>query len=65
MQFRLEMVSVPVSDVDRAKAFYVDQLGFSTEQDVCDAIFRSAGLRPPAPGISLSITNCGITPPAR
>lgn len=32
MQFRLEMVTVPVSDIDRAKAFYVDHLGFSVEQ---------------------------------
>jgi hypothetical protein len=34
MKLRLELVTVPVSDVDRAKAFYVDQVGFSSEQDV-------------------------------
>ena len=28
MDYRLELVAVPVSDVDRAKAFYVDQIGF-------------------------------------
>jgi hypothetical protein len=28
------MVTVPVASVDRAKAFYVDQFGFDTEQDV-------------------------------
>jgi catechol 2,3-dioxygenase-like lactoylglutathione lyase family enzyme len=28
MDWRLELVQVPVSDVDRAKAFYVDQVGF-------------------------------------
>ncbi|WP_199424339.1 glyoxalase superfamily protein [Actinotalea solisilvae] len=33
MDFRLELVIVPVSDVDRAKAFYVDQVGFVTDQD--------------------------------
>src|SRR4051812_39326991 len=38
----------------------------STEQDVCEAIFRSSGPSWPAPGISLSITNCGIgTSPAK
>lgn len=33
MIFRLELVTVPVSDVDRAKAFYVDQAGFSAQED--------------------------------
>ena len=31
--FRLEVVQVPVSDVDRAKAFYVDQAGFVADHD--------------------------------
>jgi catechol 2,3-dioxygenase-like lactoylglutathione lyase family enzyme len=31
--FRLEVVQVPVADVDRAKAFYVDQLGFEADHD--------------------------------
>jgi catechol 2,3-dioxygenase-like lactoylglutathione lyase family enzyme len=31
---RLELVTVPVSDIDRAKRFYVDQVGFSVEKDV-------------------------------
>ena len=30
MDFRLELVGVPVSDVDRAKDFYVDQAGLSS-----------------------------------
>ena len=34
MEFHLEMVTVPVSDVDRAKSFYVGLLGFTVEQDV-------------------------------
>jgi catechol 2,3-dioxygenase-like lactoylglutathione lyase family enzyme len=34
MELRLEMVTVPVADVDRAKAFYVERVGFSTVQDV-------------------------------
>ena len=37
MQLRLELITVPVSDVDRAKAFYVDQVGFSAEQDFGEA----------------------------
>ncbi|QOD02664.1 VOC family protein [Pseudarthrobacter sp. BIM B-2242] len=34
MELRLEVVQVPVSDVDRAKAFYTDQLGFVLDHDV-------------------------------
>jgi catechol 2,3-dioxygenase-like lactoylglutathione lyase family enzyme len=33
MDFKLELVAVPVSDVDRAKAFYVDQVGFTLDHD--------------------------------
>jgi catechol 2,3-dioxygenase-like lactoylglutathione lyase family enzyme len=33
MDFRLEVVVVPVSDVDRAKAFYADQMGFAVDHD--------------------------------
>ncbi len=33
MDWKLELVSVPVSDVDRAKAFYVDQVGFNPDHD--------------------------------
>ncbi|MCU1517183.1 MAG: glyoxalase [Pseudarthrobacter sp.] len=34
MELRLEVVQVPVSDVDRAKAFYTDKLGFVLDHDV-------------------------------
>jgi catechol 2,3-dioxygenase-like lactoylglutathione lyase family enzyme len=33
MDLRLEVVVVPVSDVDRAKAFYADQMGFAVDHD--------------------------------
>ena len=33
MDYKLELVAVPVSDVDRAKAFYVDQVGFHADFD--------------------------------
>ena len=33
MEWKLELVAVPVSDVDRAKAFYVDKVGFHADQD--------------------------------
>ena len=34
MDWRLELVSGPVAEVDRAKAFYVNQVGFGVDQDV-------------------------------
>ena len=48
MDLRLELVSVPVADVDRAKAFYLDQVGFGVEQDVrVDENHRFVELMPP------------------
>ena len=34
MDYRLELVPIPVSDVDRAKAFYAEKVGFSVDHDV-------------------------------
>ncbi len=57
MELRLELVTVPVSDVDRAKAFYVDQVGFSSEQDVVvDAERRFVELMPPGSPCSIALT---------
>jgi predicted enzyme related to lactoylglutathione lyase len=57
MKLRLELVTVPVSDVDRAKAFYVDQVGFSSEQDVqVDDEHRFVELMPPGSPCSIALT---------
>ena len=57
MQLRLELVTVPVSDVELAKAFYVDQVGFSVEQDVqVDADHRFVELLPPGSPCSIALT---------
>ncbi|MEU1430493.1 VOC family protein [Nocardia sp. NPDC005746] len=48
MNWTLEVVIVPVSDVDRAKEFYADKLGFHVDHDTA-----------PAPGIRI----CQLTPP--
>jgi catechol 2,3-dioxygenase-like lactoylglutathione lyase family enzyme len=52
----LELVVVPVTDVDRAKAFYNEQLGFNVDVDhsVGDN-FRVVQLTPPGSGCSISI----------
>jgi predicted enzyme related to lactoylglutathione lyase len=61
---RLELVPVPVSDVDRAKAFYTEQAGFNADHDhvVSDEI-RFVQLTPPGSACSISI-GTGLTPMA-
>jgi catechol 2,3-dioxygenase-like lactoylglutathione lyase family enzyme len=61
MDFRLELVAVPVSDVDRAKAFYTDQAGFVADHDhrVSDEV-RFVQLTPPGSACSIAIGE-GVT----
>ena len=52
MDYKLELVAIPVSDADRAKAFYVDQAGFNADHDhrVSDEL-RFIQLTPPGFGL--------------
>ncbi|MBN6034246.1 glyoxalase superfamily protein [Amycolatopsis sp. 195334CR] len=61
MEFKLELAQVPVSDVDRAKAFYVDQVGFVADHDhrISDEL-RFVQLTPPGSACSIAI-GTGIT----
>ena len=56
MDFRLELVYVPVSDVDRAKAFYADKVGFVVDHDhkISDDL-RFVQLTPPGSACSISV----------
>jgi predicted enzyme related to lactoylglutathione lyase len=56
MDWKLELVAIPVSDVDRAKSFYVDQAGFVADHDhaVSDEI-RFVQLTPPGSACSIAI----------
>jgi predicted enzyme related to lactoylglutathione lyase len=56
MEMKLELVAVPVSDVDRAKAFYTEQAGFNADHDhaVSDEI-RFVQLTPPGSACSIAI----------
>jgi len=56
MDIRLELVAVPVSDIDRAKAFYTEQAGFNLDHDhtVTDEI-RFVQLTPPGSACSIAI----------
>jgi predicted enzyme related to lactoylglutathione lyase len=59
-EMKLELIQVPVSDIDRAKSFYVDQVGFNDDHDhqFSDEI-RFVQLTPPGSGCSISFTTGG------
>jgi catechol 2,3-dioxygenase-like lactoylglutathione lyase family enzyme len=61
MEMKLELVAVPVTDVDRAKAFYVDQVGFVDDHDhqVHEGL-RFVQLTPPGSACSIVLGD-GIT----
>ena len=56
MDWKLELVAIPVSDVDRAKAFYTEQVGFHADHDhqVSDEL-RFVQLTPPGSACSIAI----------
>jgi predicted enzyme related to lactoylglutathione lyase len=56
VDWKLELVAIPVSDVDRAKAFYTEQVGFNADYDhvVSDEI-RFVQLTPPGSACSIAI----------
>jgi catechol 2,3-dioxygenase-like lactoylglutathione lyase family enzyme len=65
MDWKLELIAVPVSDVDRAKAFYTEQAGFDADHDhrVSDEV-RFVQLTPPGSACSIAIgTGIVDTPP--
>jgi predicted enzyme related to lactoylglutathione lyase len=61
MDFKLELVGVPVTDVDRAKAFYTEKAGFTADHDhaVSDEI-RFVQLTPPGSACSITLGK-GVT----
>lgn len=62
MQMKLELVMVPVSDVDRAKAFYTDKVGFHADHDQrVNENLRFVQLTPPGSACSIAIGQ-GISP---
>jgi predicted enzyme related to lactoylglutathione lyase len=61
VEFKLELVPVPVTDVDRARDFYADQAGFDLDHDhkISDEL-RFVQLTPPGSGCSI-VLGVGIT----
>jgi predicted enzyme related to lactoylglutathione lyase len=65
MDWKLELVAIPVSDVDRAKAFYTEKAGFNADHDhrVSDEV-RFVQLTPPGSACSIALgTGIVDTPP--
>ncbi len=61
MDLRLELVIIPVTDVDRAKAFYVDHFGFTADHDrVVTPELRFVQLTPPGSACSIAF-GLGLT----
>jgi catechol 2,3-dioxygenase-like lactoylglutathione lyase family enzyme len=56
MDFKLELVILPVTDIDRAKAFYTEQLGFNldVDHDISED-FRVVQMTPPGSACSITI----------
>ncbi|MCW3017514.1 MAG: Glyoxalase/bleomycin resistance protein/dioxygenase [Solirubrobacterales bacterium] len=65
MDFKLELVAIPVSDVDRAKTFYTEQAGFNADHDhTVNEELRFVQLTPPGSACSISLgTGIVDTPP--
>lgn len=60
MQWALEVVQVPVADVDRATAFYTEGLGFAVDFDVSTGTgVRFVQLTPPGSGCSIHLSSGG------
>src|ERR1700721_922445 len=61
MDWKIELVAIPVTDVDRAKAFYVDQVGFNADHDYqVTETLRFVQLTPPGSACSI-VMGTGIT----
>jgi len=56
VDWKIELIAIPVTDVDRAKSFYTDQAGFDADQDhtVSDQI-RFVQLTPPGSACSIAL----------
>jgi predicted enzyme related to lactoylglutathione lyase len=63
MDWKLELIIVPVSDIDRAKAFYVENAGFNLDVDFsAGGDFRIVQLTPPGSACSITIMRSGSAP---
>jgi catechol 2,3-dioxygenase-like lactoylglutathione lyase family enzyme len=65
MDWKLELVAIPVSDVDRAKAFYTDKVGFHADHDQrVSKGLRFVQLTPPGSACSIALGEGIVDAPA-
>ncbi|MRH91468.1 VOC family protein [Nocardia sp. SYP-A9097] len=63
MQWNLEVVPVPVSDLDNSKAFYTNQIGFTLDLDIqISPTTRIVQLTPPGSACSIHLSTAPMTP---
>jgi len=55
MDWKLELVVLPAADLDRAKAFYIDNVGFGLDVDHREGDFRVVQLTPPGSACSITL----------
>ncbi|WP_433857664.1 VOC family protein [Streptomyces kronopolitis] len=66
MDWKLELVPIPVADVERAKRFYSEQMGFAVDHDMCvGGEVRIVQLTPPGSGCSIVLGAGAEDPGAR
>jgi catechol 2,3-dioxygenase-like lactoylglutathione lyase family enzyme len=64
MEWKLEVVSIPVSDLDRAKDFYAEKIGFNVDMDHTANGFRFLQLTPQGSGCSIHLRQANGERPA-
>jgi predicted enzyme related to lactoylglutathione lyase len=65
MDMKLELVAIPVSDVDRAKAFYTEKVGFNADHDyTVSEDIRFVQLTPPGSACSIALGKGIVDAPA-
>ena len=65
MDWKIELLAVPVADIDRAKAFYIEQCGFNADHDhTVDENTRFVQLTPPGSACSIVLDTNMTTMPA-
>ena len=62
MDWKIEMIPVPVTDIDRAKDFYANKVGFPVDVDHAAGDFRFVQLTPPGSGCSIGLGTSEMTP---
>ena len=62
MEWKLELIVLPVSDIDRAKAFYTDKLDFNLDVDHRAGDFRVVQLTPRGSSSSISMVSRNASP---